>query len=416
MPPRGRFKQSSGFVVSLASPSPVLLEIHIMQPAAHPPASWRLRIDGRCTSLRGFAALAVMMAHYQFIGLLPAVPLFKYSAQIPLMIFFFLSSFLLSHSLSSDPNWLARPGLAVSAYAVNRIFRIFPLFLLIVGATDWARIAYFPQSTSYWEAFRSSLTLGRAPSVLWTIPVELTFYIYLPFVLRMVSWTTRSPLGAASLSAGFAIWCVAIAAARSFDVSRSVWMTLGFHHYANSFVGGVLLYALLHNGHVGFPGSGRRIAQIAPLILILAYPIFFYSIVRQDYFMTELKTPAAWRSYYDHIFPFAPIVIGGVVYGLLHPVATAFSRAMQTPLLRRIGQWSFGVYLIHIPTVVLIRSKLGAGQIQFIISIAATFAFAAMLSKYVERPAIALGRAIGRAAFDRFAPKPAVRPLESMGA
>jgi peptidoglycan/LPS O-acetylase OafA/YrhL len=288
--------------------------------------------------------------------------------------------------------------------------------LLVVAVTYWTGVAYFTQSTSYSEALRLSLTLGKAPSVLWTIPVELTFYVYLPFILRMVLRMTKSPLGAMSLSAGFATWCVAIAAARNFFVPPSFWMTLGFHHYANSFVGGVLLYALLHNDHLRFPGSGRRIAQIAPLILILAYPIFSYSFVRHDYFMTELNAPTAWRSYYDHIFPFAPIVISGVIYGLLHPAETALSRAMRTRLLRRIGEWSFGVYLIHIPMVIVLRTKFGDGQFSFIISIAATFAIAALLSKYVERPAIRFGRGIGRLVLDRLAPEPTVRPAESMGA
>ena len=36
------------------------------------------------------------------------------------------------------------------------------------------------------------MTLGKAPSVLWTIPVELTFYIYLPIVLALTLPTTRS--------------------------------------------------------------------------------------------------------------------------------------------------------------------------------------------------------------------------------
>ena len=193
-------------------------------------------------------------------------------------------------------------------------------------------------------------------------------------------------------------------------------MTLGFHHYANSFVGGVLLYALLRNDHVRFPGAARRMALLAPLILILAYPVFSCSVLHHDYFMMEMDAPVAWRSYYDHIFPYAPIVIGGIVYGLLHPADTALSRAMQMPFLRRMGEWSFGVYLIHIPMVVFFRSKFGAGQLPFMVSIAATFAVAAMLSKYVERPAIALGRAIGRAALDRFAAKPAVQALESAGA
>ena len=74
---------------------------------------WRSRIDKHFTSLRGYAALTVMLAHYQYIGFLPGVPVFKYSAQCGLMLFFFLSSFLLCHSLASDPNWTARPHLSL---------------------------------------------------------------------------------------------------------------------------------------------------------------------------------------------------------------------------------------------------------------------------------------------------------------
>ena len=87
---------------------------------------WRSRIDKRFTSLRGFAALTVMLAHYQFIGLLPSLPVFKYSGQFGLMLFFFLSSFLLCHSLASDPNWLARPQLSLIALCDKPDFPYIP--------------------------------------------------------------------------------------------------------------------------------------------------------------------------------------------------------------------------------------------------------------------------------------------------
>jgi peptidoglycan/LPS O-acetylase OafA/YrhL len=136
---------------------------------------WRSRIDKRFTSLRGCAALTVMLAHYQYIGLLPGLPAFKYSGQFGLMLFFFLSSFLLCHSLASDPNWRTRPHLSLIAYAINRIFRIFPLLVLVIALTYWNRSSLFDPSIAYLEALRLSVTLGKAPSVLWTIPVELTF-------------------------------------------------------------------------------------------------------------------------------------------------------------------------------------------------------------------------------------------------
>jgi peptidoglycan/LPS O-acetylase OafA/YrhL len=145
--------------------------------------NWRSHIDKRFTSLRGAAALIVMLAHYQYIGLLPAVPAFKYSGQCGLMVFFFLSSFLLCHSLASDRHWTGRPHLSLIAYSINRIFRIFPLLCVVIALTCWTGSSFFPPSTACWEALRQSLTLGKAPSVLWTIPVELTFYLYLPFIL-----------------------------------------------------------------------------------------------------------------------------------------------------------------------------------------------------------------------------------------
>lgn len=93
-------------------------------PSAGP--AWKLRIDERFTALKGCAALTVMLAHYQYIGLLPALPIFKYSGQLAVMLFFFLSSFLLSHSLTKEWRQGTRTMQAVGDYAINRVFRIFP--------------------------------------------------------------------------------------------------------------------------------------------------------------------------------------------------------------------------------------------------------------------------------------------------
>jgi peptidoglycan/LPS O-acetylase OafA/YrhL len=357
---------------------------------------WRSRIDKRFTSLRGFAALTVMLAHYQYIGFLPVAPVFKYSGQCGLMVFFFLSSFLLCHSLASDPSWKTRLHLSLIAYAINRGFRIFPLLLAVLALTCWNRSSFFPSSVSYWEALRQSLTLGRAPSVLWTIPVELAFYVYLPIVLALTALAVRPRLGAALVGSVYLAWCVAIAAARHNGVPASLWMTLGFHHYANSFVGGVLFYTLLANDRIRFPRSGACIAWIAPLVFLCAYPFFNFTLFRGDPSMTDLSRPEAWQSYYDAVFPFAPLVVGGVIYALLHPSDSALSRILRARLLRRTGELSFGVYLVHIPMLMAFESRFGYGQWQFLASIAATFAAAAALSVLIEKPGMAFGRDLGQ--------------------
>ncbi len=84
---------------------------------------------------------------------------------------------------------------------------------------------------------------------------------------------------------------------------------------------------------------------------------------------------------------------------------------MQLAPLRRSGELSFGVYLVHMPMIVLIGSRYGFGPLQFSASIAATFAAAAVLSALIEKPAIAFGRGLGAWAFDRAPGAPTVRPL-----
>jgi peptidoglycan/LPS O-acetylase OafA/YrhL len=379
-------------------------------------SNWRFRIDKRFTSLRGAAALIVMLAHYQFIGFLPAVPAFKYSGQCGLMVFFFLSSFLLCHSLASDPNWTARPHLSLVTYSINRIFRIFPLLCAVIALTYWNGASFFPSSTAYWEALRLSLTLGKAPSVLWTIPVELTFYLYLPFVLAVVTPATRSRLGAAALVSAFLAWCVAIAVARHEGVGASPWMTLGFHHYANSFVGGVLLYSLLANGRIRFPRFAAWVAGIASLAFVFAMPFFRFALFRHDPWMAEMAASGAWQSYYDVLFPFAPLVVGGIVYGLLHPSESLLSRLMALGLLRKTGELSFGIYLVHMPMIVLFGSRYGFGPLQFAAAIGATFAAAAVLSALVEKPAIVFGRKLGHWLLARLAVGPEVPSMRPVNA
>jgi peptidoglycan/LPS O-acetylase OafA/YrhL len=377
---------------------------------------WRRRIDKRFTSLRGAAALIVMLAHYQYIGFLPAVPAFKYSGQCGLMVFFFLSSFLLSHSLASDLNWTDRPHRSLLVYSINRIFRIFPLLCAVIALTCWNGSSFFPQSTAFWEALRLALTLGKAPSVLWTIPVELTFYLYLPFVLALALPATRSRLGAAALVSAFLAWCGAIAVARHEGAPAGLWMTLGFHHYANSFVGGVLFYALLANGRVRFPRSAAWVAGIAALAFLLAMPFFRFALIRHDPWMAEMAAPGAWQSYYDALFPFAPLVVGGIIYGLLHPSESLLSRVMQTGLLRKTGELSFGVYLVHIPIISLIGSRYGLGPLQFCAAVAVTLAAAAALLSLVEQPGIAFGRKLGHWLLAGAAAKPAVPLMQGVSA
>ena len=64
------------------------------------------------------------------------------------MLFFFLSSFLLSHSLASDPDWTKVSIFPVASYAINRVFRIFPLLLIVVTVCWQRNLAFFSAPTT----------------------------------------------------------------------------------------------------------------------------------------------------------------------------------------------------------------------------------------------------------------------------
>jgi peptidoglycan/LPS O-acetylase OafA/YrhL len=375
------------------------------------------RIDERFTGLRGYAALSVMLAHYQYMGLFNFVPFFKYGAQLSLYIFFFLSTFLLSRSLTADRHWREKPHLAIARYAINRVFRIFPLFLVVVTAAFLLQVAFFDPSTPYWRALLMSLSIGSAPSILWSIPVELAFYVYLPAILAAFLYLTRSRLGATLVSLAFVAWCAAIAISRYRGASPAAWMTLDIHHLANCFVGGVLFFALLYNGRFTFGRLGAIVSPLALVAFLGGYP-FVSSARVGDYRMSALQDESAWRAHFDLVVPVAPLVVAGLVYGLLHSDRNLLAKAMRYKPLLKVGDLSFGIYLVHIPMLAWINRTYGYGQWQLEVAFVGTFVAAYVLSRLIEKPAIAFGHEIGRELNVVAAPQKspaAAKPATSLG-
>ena len=161
--------------------------------------------------LRLFAASQVAFIHIgdelhiEFGGWLLAVRQFlDYFPGVP--IFFVISGFLISASLDRNPN--------LRNYAINRCLRIYPalwtsslvtlLILFVFGNRIWEAIhasganafmtvaqwltAQFSIAQFYNPAvFRANFGIGHLNGSLWTIPVELQFYLALP-ILAACLW------------------------------------------------------------------------------------------------------------------------------------------------------------------------------------------------------------------------------------
>jgi len=148
-------------------------------PAAGGGAEHVQALDG----LRGLAVLIVIGSHLSNAGWLP-LPNLSGIGKSGVYLFFVLSAYLLSHAM------LARPSGGLSSvrywinYALRRVLRIWPLYLTIL-LLSWvlnrAGVPWHYQIDS--AALVNHLALREGQSVLWSIPVEFTFYLWLPLIV-----------------------------------------------------------------------------------------------------------------------------------------------------------------------------------------------------------------------------------------
>jgi len=181
------------------------------------------------TGLRGVAALFVFIFHYGYfnpgIRLDLAIPVVGYVLQFPfgfgfagVDLFFVLSGFLLSLPF-------ARANLAGTShqplwrYYKRRLLRVFPAYyaqlaiILAVGGwfVTWRPLDYTALLAHVFMFFN----IGWNPvqplvGVWWTLPVEFSFYLLLPFIasfMRPARWTIFL-LGGILLSLLYRLWAV----------------------------------------------------------------------------------------------------------------------------------------------------------------------------------------------------------------
>ncbi|MGH2840812.1 MAG: acyltransferase family protein [Solirubrobacteraceae bacterium] len=174
------------------------------EPARRAPASPATAVEqageqrnARLESLRALAALSVLVSHafvlalaYKGIGDTYKNRLILNTASLGLYVFFALSGYLLFLPFARHQLGEGR-RIDVKRYARNRMLRILPLYfsaitlLLVVhpfdaDRGDWWRFALFIQNYS-------PETLNRLNAPLWTITVEVQYYILLPLLAFVIA-------------------------------------------------------------------------------------------------------------------------------------------------------------------------------------------------------------------------------------
>lgn len=308
--------------------------------------------------LRGLAILSVLFWHYgHYYAPAPGsigawLPPLLRLAWSGVDLFFVLSGFLIGGILIA--NRKARNYWRV--FYVRRACRIFPLYFVVLAAFVLATATITPQPSNwllkqeppfwnyplflqnfgmaYYNSFGSDF-LGPT----WSLAVEEQFYLVLPFVVLLVR-----PVALPWVLGG--LICLA-------PMLRLHWLTAD--HFLSSYVlmpcrADALLLGVLCAWAVQQPDVARWLESRRSLLFAA--------------FGTLLAGSVALAAQYQLFYHPMMMLIGFTWLALMYATAlllavsskeTPLKRILRVPVLRKLGDIAFGVYLLHVPIVDLLH-------------------------------------------------------------
>ncbi len=360
------------------------------------------------TGLRGIAALAVVLYHFRYFNaelkLTGSVSLLDKLLHYPFAfgfagvdLFFVLSGFLLTLPFAAAQLGPSQHP-ALGRYFQRRVLRVFPAYyaqlgiILVVGAwfLSWRSLGGYPLLGHTFMFFH----IGPNPvqplvGVWWTLPVELSFYLLLPFLVRFMTPRRWIPVLAAGLllSVSYRYW-----AAGAFSDHGVVLQASQLPGSLPEFLLGVGA-AILVQSRRHLPGPGLpawRLDQMFLLALLLIW-LWHWQVVLPngvDY----------WKAHWSMLI--APIVLGSAMATMVWCTYQG-SRIATMMLANRavyaLGLISYSLYLWHF--VVLQQLPVVLGDVysnlallpRFVVAIAVVVAVATASYFLFERPFLRLG-------------------------
>lgn len=317
-------------------------------------------------------------------------------------VFFVISGFLIARSYERNPTDLA-------GYFWRRGLRIFPalwiclIFTLVtLGAFGFLGADFLPSRTfTAWllgqvgfcqfynpEHFRG-FGIGVVNGALWTITVELQFYVFVP----ILHFLTRGARSGTRLAGGIMAFL--------FFVSFAVFCVMDHHvNGPGGFTGAPMLYKLLHVTlipHLWMFLLGilihRNFAKLEPwiegkaLYYLLAFGLF---------------TALQCAFLHERNLPFYLAYLPSRILLAFATIACAYSLRPLSHKLLRGTDISYGVYIYH---SIVINVVVQLGLMTSLRSVAVVYAvsvIAALLSwHYIEKPALACKSISPRAIWSR---------------
>ncbi|MDR6991848.1 acyltransferase [Luteimonas sp. 3794] len=290
--------------------------------------------------LRGLAVLIVLASHFSGLGLIPR-PAFHGVGKSGVYLFFVLSAYLLVRNLLRQPPGALRRADTWFDYALRRVLRIWPLYLVVLGLSWWTHssgqtLLYPIDTASLWR----HLALREGHSVLWSVPVEFKFYVLLPLVVVAVAAMARHrwPAWAQGLAFVTAVTAVTVAwpPAESIENTVSLWPYLAVF-LCGAFTARVDAWLSAHPARRGF---WTMVGVLALLAWCVSIPAIWCGLRGIPFEATITRT---WYLFFG-------VLWSALLLALLHG-HRGWTRLFAWRPLRWIGLVSFSLYLWHMPVL-----------------------------------------------------------------
>jgi peptidoglycan/LPS O-acetylase OafA/YrhL len=386
---------------ALESSAPLLISMNGEEEKAAFPAPGRDAAErlGHVDTLRAIAALLVVWMHVSehYFNLSPDTETSRwlYDAaayvnfgRVGVALFFAISGFVIPFSVRAASPAPARE------FLLRRFFRILPLYWFsiplgaFVGSTIWDRpfpLRYMLVDMTllqYW------LDLPSAMGLYWTLVVEMLFYFCCAFLLFARSLDNYPRLAIIATSLIFA-HMGAVLLCRIGYPGQLYLTSLWFLHLGIMFWG--TLFRAWHDGKM------QSVFAIACTWGLLAFLLVIYP----AYCVFIVKYPVGY---------FVPYVLAIAIF----VAGTTLLKIRFRPL-ARIGEISYSVYLVHPVVLLLMLWALKRTEVTsfwrtrhlatyLLLNMALTIALSAVTYRWIEQPAIAMGRSLSRRWFGASGP------------
>lgn len=341
-------------------------------PARTPDIDLRQKMEiRRLNTLRGIAAMIVLVGHYSNRAQLWDAVLGTRAPQLGVMLFFLLSAFLMSVLYMSKPP----TGVMLRKYAFARAGRVLPLYFLVVIASYGLASLGIPWLTASVydipdvKSLISHLLFLYGIQVLWTIPTEIHFY-----GIFALLWWLRPKIP----------WVVPVFSLIVLGIFTSGHWPIGPKQPIHGFPIDLPLLRGLPYFVVGMalgmlylkwrprPNQQHSAYLLAFVLLLLLYPAILQRLTGLTYVM--------WFN------PLILLAMGLIFFCLVFMVPDG------NPVLENkpgdfLGKISYSMYLLHFPVLLAMRqADLLGGVSGLLLFLAITIVASALTHRYFEVP------------------------------